>query len=171
MKISAPISLFFLLALAGAGCFGPRMYSDDELARMSDDEKTRAMEQMLKEYPAPVFDVQTALVQRRVAIDVMRQGTPERIAAFAGYTEQAKGEARIVKAGDAYRIVLSEAFSVGAAPDAVVRVGSREIAPLRSITGAQSYDLPADFSLTQAPDVNIFSKPFKQIVAIAAFGN
>lgn len=170
MRFFAPISLLLAFALLGSGCFGPRMYSDDELAAMSDEDKTKAMELMLKEYPAPTFDAGTQAAQRRAAIDVMQRGTPERLASFAAYTGQAKGQARIVKEGDTYRLVLSEDFSVTPSPDAVVRVGSLEVGPLRSVKGVQSYDLPKGFSLTQASDVNIFCKPFKQMMAIAAFG-
>ncbi len=172
MKFSAVTSLVFLLALTGAGCFGPRMYSASELQSMTEDEKKTAMEDMLKEYPAPEFTTSTMNDERKAMLESMKNGTAERMADFAPQNfHDVTGKARIVKQGERYQIVFSEDFTVTPGPYLVVRIGGKEIAKLQSTKGAQVYDLPRDFSLTQATDVNIFCKPFQVVFAIASFGN
>lgn len=172
MKNSAVTSLVLALALLGAGCFGPRMYSSEELQTMSDDEKKAAMEEMLKDYPAPEFTKEEQVSEQKEMIEVMANGTPERMADFEPRNlHSVTGKARIVKNEDRYQIVLSEDFTVTPGPYLVVRVGGKEIGKLQSTKGAQVYDLPSDFSLTQATDVNIFCKPFQVVFAIATFGN
>ncbi|MCC7523030.1 DM13 domain-containing protein [Candidatus Uhrbacteria bacterium] len=172
MKISAVTSLVLTLALLGAGCFGPRMYSTEELQEMTDDEKKAAMEEMLQDYPAPEFTKDQQKNEQKDMINVMANGTPERMADFVPQNlHDVTGKARIVKNGERYQVVFSEDFTVTPGPYLVVRIGGKEIGKLQSVSGAQVYDLPADFSLTQATDVNIFCKPFQVVFAIASFGN
>lgn len=139
---------------------------------MTDDEKKAAMEEMLQEYPASEFTKDEQLSEQKDMLESMANGTAERMADFAPQNlHSVTGKARIVKKGDRYQVVLSEDFTVTPGPYLVVRIGGKEVGKLQSTKGAQVYDLPSDFVLTQATDVNIFCKPFQVVFAIATFGN
>lgn len=172
----AVLSLVLTLALGGAGCQSGAKYvlgdlpNDRQLALMDDQEKAKAIEAVMKKHPMSELSEDEKRQELKESIDTMMGGTAERFADFVGENFlDGGGNARIVKVGNLYRVVLSEEFSVTPGPSLVVKVGETEIAPLKNARGTQTFDLPKGFDLAQAPYISIYSKSFKVEFARASF--
>lgn len=176
MRKMALISLALTLALGGAGCSRGQAYvlgnlpTEQQLAVMDDQDKAKAIEAVMKKAPMPELSQDEKRQELKESIDTMMGGTAERLADFSGKNfYEGAGSARIVKVGAMYRVVLSEEFSVSRGPGLVVKVGEKEVAPLKDARGTQTYDLPKGFELAQAPYVSIYCKPFQVEFARAFF--
>ncbi len=175
-KFLRGLALISVLVLAGQGCVLPfwagDMPTEAQLARMSPEEKEAAMQVMLEREPAPEFNANEAKKARMEAIETMRDGTAERLADFrATLFHQVTGSVRVVREGERLRVVFSEDFSVTPGPRLVVRVSGREIAPLASTKGAQTYEIPDGIELSSIDEVDVYCQPFHVVFARAQFGN
>jgi len=169
-------SLVLALILGGAGCQTGSKYvlgdlpNEQQLAQMDEQDKAKAIEAVMEKHPAPELSNDEKRQELEESIDTMMGGTAERMADFVGKNfHNGGGIARIVKVGNIYRVVFSEEFFVTAGPYLVVKVGETELAPLKNARGAQTYDLPSGFDLSQAPYISIFCKPFQVEFARASF--
>jgi len=176
MKKMAMTSLVLTVALMGAGCLGVPKYvlgdvpSEGQLALMDDQDKVKAIEAFMEKNPVPELKEDEKRQELKESIDTMMGGTAERLGDFVGKNfHNGAGMARIVKVGAVYRVVLSEVFSVTPGPYLVVKAGDVEVGPLKSFHGAQTFDLPKGFDLSQAPYISIFCKPFQVEFARATF--
>ena len=176
MKKMAMTSLILAMMLGGAGCMGVATYvpgelpNEEQVALMDDQDKAKAIDVYMEMHPSEEPSKDEKSQELKESIDTMMGGTAERLADFAGKNfHKGEGKARIVKVGTMYRIVLSEEFSVTPGPYLVVKAGETEIAPLKSFQGAQTFDLPKGFDLSQAGYISIFCKPFQVEFARATF--
>ncbi len=92
--------------------------------------------------------------------DVASTGT------FSGANDHiTTGEVNIVKTDNGYNIVLGADFSLDGAPEPSVAIGKDgefllDLAPLKSITGEQTYALPASVDLADFDEIFIWCKKF-----------
>lgn len=176
MKKMAMTSLILALMLGGAGCnSGPKyvlgdLPNEEQLAQMDDQEKFKAIEAVMEKTPGEELSEDEQRQELLESIDTMKGGKAERMADFVGKNfHTAGGIARIVQVGKMYRVVLSEEFHVTPGPYLVVKVGDQEIGMLKNPRGAQTYDLPTGFDISQASFVSIYCKPFQVEFARASF--
>ncbi len=166
-----------VLSIFGTGCLFDAYRLGDvptpaQLERMSPEEKEAGMQAMLEREPAPEYESEEMVSAMMEMIEVVKNGTPERFADFqATFLHQSTGSARIVRDGEKLSIVFSEDFSVTPGPRLVVRVSGREIAPLTSTKGAQTYELPGDIELSSINEVDVYCQPFHVVFARAQFGH
>jgi hypothetical protein len=166
-----------VLSILGTGCLFDSYRLGDvptpaQLERMSAEEKEAGMQAMLEREPVPERDSEETASAMMEMIEVVKNGTSERFADFQPtFLHQATGSARVVRDGDRFTIVFSEDFSVTPGPRLVVRVSGREIAPLVSTKGAQTYELPDDIELSSINEVDVYCQPFHVVFASASFGH
>lgn len=163
--------------LLGAGCV-PRYVPGEvptaaQLERMSPEEIETGMQAMLVKNPAPEFDADERRTEAQAVRENEAEGKAERFSTFASDTRDVSGSVRIVFRDEKYSLTLSELFSVEAGPGLAIRItgnaGPLEVGSLRSISGGQTYGLPADFDPAKYTAVEIYSVPFQVVFAKAAF--
>ncbi len=127
-----------------------------------------ALSQSGKVGSAPVHaDVPSVTIQ---AHQVISHGT------FSGLSDHiTTGDVKIIQQDSRFVVVLSETFSLDGAPDPVVGFGrsgeyisASQVAGLRSKTGAQTYQLPVDFTPDAYNEIYIWCEKFSVPLGVAA---
>ncbi len=177
------------LILLGAGCSKPadpyipaEAPTQSQLSQMTDVEKERGLQDLLKKYPMPGLSPEE---KGRLFADAHRatdQGTVERRGSFRAGVHSVNGSAELVKVGNQTKLVFSDNFSVDPGPFLVVNLSS-SVAPktnsdftssnvvqlelIKSATGGQVYDIPSNVDVSQYKSVVIYCKPYQVVFAYA----
>ena len=95
---------------------------------------------------------------------------------FSGLNDHVvTGSATIIRTEDGVQLVFSEDFSLDGAPDPSVGFGNGEyiketnIADLKNLTGAQTYEIPKGLSLSGMGQVYIWCDKFSVALGVANF--
>ena len=125
-------------------------------------------------YVAPSFAAQSETAQSQteqtVSTDInIVSGT------FSGRSDHVTtGDVSIVKTDAGYQLVFADNFSLDNAPDPIVGFGnngkfekSSKLSSLTNKTGAQTYQLPADFTPAQFSEVYVFCEKFSVPLGVA----
>ncbi len=94
---------------------------------------------------------------------------------FTGRSDHVmSGGASIVKTDEGYKLVLADDFSLDGAPAPVVALvndetydAANKVAALESISGSQTYDLPADFSPDAFSEVMVYCEQASAPLGVA----
>lgn len=112
---------------------------------------------------------ETAPVTQAVAAAELAAGT------FSGRSDHiTTGTASLVKTDAGYQLVLSADFELDGAPDPIVAFGNNEtydaankLGALKNRTGAQRYDLPANFTPANFSQVYVWCEKFNVPLGVA----
>lgn len=172
------------LMLIGFGCGIPSGPIDEDLMKMTVEQKELAMKQMMKNHPQQDLTQAQKDAEVQKERDVVQHGTIQETAELASLAYDGKGSVRIVQMGDTHMLVLSEDFQVDPGPYLSIEL-SPYVAPhnaaelenpktihvglLKTTIGAQVYLLPKNADLSQIKSVVIYDKPFKLLFAGGAF--
>jgi len=94
---------------------------------------------------------------------------------FSGLSDHiTTGNVTLEKTSTGYQLVFAASFNLDGAPDPVVGFGNNgkyskasKIAPLSNKTGAQTYQLPADFNPAQFSEVYVYCEKFSVPLGVA----
>ena len=103
--------------------------------------------------------------------------TPVTSGTFSGLSDHiTTGGASIVGKPGAYKLVLAGDFSLDGAPDPIVGFGkggtynpATKLGALKNKTGAQTYDLPANFNPADVSEVYVWCEKFDVPLGVANF--
>lgn len=100
-------------------------------------------------------------------------------ASFSGRSDHiTTGRASITGSEGAYKLTLAADFSLDGAPDPIVGFGkggtynpATKLGSLKNKTGAQTYDLPANFNPADVSEVYVWCEQFDVPLGVATLSN
>jgi hypothetical protein len=123
--------------------------------------------------------ITTMLLAGLIALPASIVMAGEGTGSFTGASNHVtSGHVEVIKTSDGWEVHLKDDFSLDGAPDARVGFGSSgkfadatDFEPLRSITGAQVYKVPADIDPTNYDEVYIWCRQYSVPLGVAKLAN
>jgi hypothetical protein len=125
-------------------------------------------------YATPSFASQATTAQSQAA-QMMSADITIASGTFSGRSDHVTtGDVSIVKTDAGYQLVFADNFALDGAPDPIIGFGNNgsfdkktKLSALSNKTGAQSYQLPADFTPAQFSEVYVFCEKFSVPLGVA----